>query len=873
MSMMNLKSITTLGCPIHDDAVVMGGVRRMPGAPHLASEMWVRRMIGCPIHDDSFTVVMGGVRTMIALATILLLLTPALAQKDGIMARMPGEAPPLAPNGIPATVRIAPGTFRMGADATILPAAITKGFGVMSTRPSHGDFDEVPAHTVRITHAFAIGITQVSPAEYARFDPSYKSNPATPAYVAGVSWEQAMAYCRWLTQKTGKPWRLPTEAEWEYVARAGSTKIFGASDTPLALDQPNAFGVENQEVGRPEWTLDNYGPYQPQPQTDPTGASSSMTKAIRGGGLDWRHTATKTSPDLNVPATAPYFSRPANRASLPPSYASENGNVGFRVVQAPMPANNFTPPQPYFFEAAVHQTSILGTPALSKPIDHPDAQKPFYRTHELFPNLNGKSMPNVGWKLGLARGLGINYHNSAIQVLPNGDLLAAFYNTPDREDDPDQTVMTMRRRAGTQDWDMPEPFPIFADAGLAAPVIWNDPKFQSQPGGHVWFFWGFARLIGAPPFAFATSADNGATWSAAHFPVFPQPIGRYVSQPINSIVRGPNGAIYMPTDSTGRDSDGNGSISVVWKSPDDGKTWFDTGGRTAGRHTTIVFAHNGDLLGFGGKNSNIDGRMPLATSTDDGKTWTKSKLPFDPLASGERPSVIRLSDGKLFFVADYNPQNEKHIHKDGAYVALSSDDGKTWTTKRLPANILTVGYTTATQGPDGIIHIVTTKNTVNYEIELNEAWLLDPNAGDPALTTPAHHFTSYGEDDVVTDPHTERYPNGKIRAKWSTFDWPHGVLLEGREEFFYPSGKLQWTAEFNRGQKVGEERYQREDGTLIWLKTYNTDGTWTWQNYDATGHLTATSHWRNKTLLNSDVPDTPTDKRPNSDNLPEPDGL
>ena len=139
----------------------------------------------------------------------------------------------------------------------------------MSTRPAHGDFDELPAHTVRLTHAFSIGITQVSPAEFALFDPTYKSHASTPAYAAGVSWEQAMAYCRWLTQKTGKPWRLPTEAEWEYVARAGGTKIFGASDTPIPLDQPNAFGVENQEVGRPEWTLDNYGPYQPDPQPTP----------------------------------------------------------------------------------------------------------------------------------------------------------------------------------------------------------------------------------------------------------------------------------------------------------------------------------------------------------------------------------------------------------------------------------------------------------------------------------------------------------------------------------------------------------------------------------------------------------------------------
>src|SRR5580658_2895587 len=148
-----------------------------------------------------------------------LLATTLSAQKDGIIARMPGETPALAPDGIPSTVRIAPGTFRMGSDAAGLPASITKGFGVMSTRPSHGDFDELPAHTVRLTHAFSIGITQVSPAEFALFDSTYKPQAATPAYAAGVSWEQAMAYCHWLTQKTGKPWRLPTEAEWEYIAR------------------------------------------------------------------------------------------------------------------------------------------------------------------------------------------------------------------------------------------------------------------------------------------------------------------------------------------------------------------------------------------------------------------------------------------------------------------------------------------------------------------------------------------------------------------------------------------------------------------------------------------------------------------------------
>ena len=61
-----------------------------------------------------------------------------------------------------------------------------------------------------------------------------------------------------------------------------------------------------------------------------------------------------------------------------------------------------------------------------------------------------------------APGIGINYHNSAIQQLPNGDFLAAYYNNQQSEDDPDQTVLIMRRRAGAEDWDMPEPFPMFA---------------------------------------------------------------------------------------------------------------------------------------------------------------------------------------------------------------------------------------------------------------------------------------------------------------------------------------------------------------------------------------------------------------------------
>ncbi len=72
---------------------------------------------------------------------MVLALGVGLAQKDGGPPVLAEKAPAMAKDGVPPVVKIPAGSFVMGADAAMLPASVTNGFGVMSTRPEHGDFD------------------------------------------------------------------------------------------------------------------------------------------------------------------------------------------------------------------------------------------------------------------------------------------------------------------------------------------------------------------------------------------------------------------------------------------------------------------------------------------------------------------------------------------------------------------------------------------------------------------------------------------------------------------------------------------------------------------------------------------------------------
>ena len=177
------------------------------------------------------------------------------------------------------------------------------------------------------------------------------------------------------------------------------------------------------------------------------------------------------------------------------------------------------------------------------------------------------------------------------------------------------------------------------------------------------------------------------------------------------------------------------------------------------------------ILAMGGKNSNVDGYMPKSYSQTMEKHGRKKlKSPFAALGSNQRPVIIRLKSGRLFFAGDYqdirmmdNPP-PKDITDRGSYVALSDDEGETWKIKKLDLapehndwhgvvkkgtkpqhGFGTLGYCAATQAENGVIHLMTSKGKPSMHFAMNEAWILSDYTGEvnqlPGKPTPEQTST------------------------------------------------------------------------------------------------------------------------------------
>jgi formylglycine-generating enzyme required for sulfatase activity len=240
----------------------------------------------------------------------------------------------------PTLVELPPGSFIMG--ATDDDKFVTD--------------TERPAHRVAIANRFALGRFPVTVGEYRAFAPRHAPGEDPDWPVVNVSWDDAQAYCAWLASIAGQPFRLPSEAEWEYACRAGTRASFVDGDqitpreanflyaedgqriglgrrTPAGRYAPNAFGLYDLLGNVCEWTEDawhrNYAGAPGDGSAWLAAASSTeLTASVP------EHRVTCGEPRRTIRGGAwdylPRLLRSAWRDSLPRTHHRDN--VGFRLA-------------------------------------------------------------------------------------------------------------------------------------------------------------------------------------------------------------------------------------------------------------------------------------------------------------------------------------------------------------------------------------------------------------------------------------------------------------------------------------------------------------------------------------------------------------
>ena len=224
-------------------------------------------------------------------------------------------------NGVTFTmISVEGGTFTMGAT----PEQVSDAYD-----------DEKPAHQVTLND-FYIGKYEVTQELWTAVmgnNPSTYSGTNLP--VESVTWSDCQTFISKLNELTGKTFRLPTEAEWEYAARGGNKSkgykysgsntlsdvawYSGNSSKPqkVGTKAPNELGIYDMSGNIWEWCSDWYGNYESSAQTNPTGPATGTARMIRGGGWD----------------DVAKFCRVSLRTCMPPAFSYYG--FGFRLVLVP----------------------------------------------------------------------------------------------------------------------------------------------------------------------------------------------------------------------------------------------------------------------------------------------------------------------------------------------------------------------------------------------------------------------------------------------------------------------------------------------------------------------------------------------------------
>jgi formylglycine-generating enzyme required for sulfatase activity len=626
-------------------------------------------------------------------------------------------------------VRIEPGTFRMGQLKTPLPWEIlphTGGRGDRMDSLIHGDFDEKPVHEVKVSEAFYIGVFEVTNFQYELFDSDhsrlrgkYGFSSEDDEAAIYVSWYDAQAFCRWLSDIEGLPYRLPTEAEWEYACRAGTTTNFCYGDVVpreltrrkkglrVGTTKPNGWGLYDMHGNVEEWCQDWYGPYSAGAQTDPIGRAGGDFRVTRGG-------YGRSGGDT-------YIMRSANRAGALPE--TRNWVTGFRVVIGEHPTSKPLPvPSP-----PLNQQNVIERGA-SMVRKGPNLNRPYFRGPRKYVKipreLNGPLFAS-------------HNHDPAIVECPNGDLLTIWY-TCDSERNWELGQAASRLRWGDDEWEPASPFWDGPDRNDHAPALWFDGKKT------IYHFTGLSYGDEHRQMALVmrTSGDSGASWSRARMI---RPEYRRGHMPSEPVFRMDDGRIALTVDGP----------NTLWMSADRGLTWTNPGGDIPGIHAGVTQLVDGRILAYS-RGGEINGRMARSISSDRGKTFVSVASGFPRVDGGQRLVLLRLKEGPVFLasfadrgirIADMTGRVRE---VRGLFGAISFDGGETWPLKRLitddgpgrpvectSGGLFTMsqsngehqGYLAVCQGLDGIIHLISSRQHYAFNFQ----WLL---ASPPPLRHP-----------------------------------------------------------------------------------------------------------------------------------------
>lgn len=582
----------------------------------------------------------------------------------------------------PLMVEISAGTFTMGSD----------GEGK--------NYDEAPSHEVSIT-AFRMSEREITNAQYELYAPEHKALRDTlsagtdDSPVTMVSWYDAVGYCKWLSRHTGRHFRLPTEAEWEFAGRPGEKE---------------------------NWCFDWYGEYTSDAVCNPGGPKDGEFKVTRGG----------------APTEDPEFLRITNRSAMMPTDTTRF--IGFRIVETksrPVLSENIrTVP---LNARNVSQEKAEWTPVSA---DEPIFLEPI--TFVKNPKWEHNHQPDITWcDNGDMLAIWFSsdkWREDGREVFDLGSRLRAgsseweesseFFRVPDRN----LTGCSLfHGEDGT----------LYNINGVSPGTGWRTQAMVIRESHDNGATWSPARIIAGhnkrnqvicgpkrlADGSMIQTCDNNAAAKVISSAVHISPDG--------------GRTWYDPWDG-----------SAMPEELVEGAK----GSSIAGIHAPVVQLKDGRLMAVGrgawiiGENGERE--LVKSISSDMGKSWTYTRMAgFRPIYGGQRALLMRLREGPILFIGftgnigKCSEEGMTFLRKDGSqfvghglYAAISYDEGETWPVKKLLTDGVRrelfgwgwtwdftmdethaewLGYMAGVQTPDNMIHIIS--SGIHYRMNLK--WL------------------------------------------------------------------------------------------------------------------------------------------------------